>query len=236
MGQHCDIAGFAEQLLIGHHNVVKVDPALPLELACLLGCGVMTGVGAVMNTSPIRAGATAAVLGCGGVGLASIQAARLSYASQIVAIDVDDAKLELAQRCGATHVVNAGSQDSVAAVSALLNGGADYVYEAIGRASTVQQALAMTAPMGTCTVIGMLPMSDQVSVAAMDLMMGKTLRQSIMGSARPVVDIPLLVSHALAGRLDLAAMVDTTRPLDDLARAVDDLTSGNVIGRTVITF
>ena len=234
--QHCAVGGFAERLLVGHHNVVRVDPALPLEHACLLGCGVMTGAGAVLNTSPVRPGASVAVLGCGGVGLAAIQAARLAYAGEIVAVDVDDAKLELARRCGATRLVDARRDDPVAVAAALPGGGVDNAYEAIGRGETAQQALAMTAAFGTCTVVGILPLSDQISVAAMDLMMGKTLRQSVMGSARPTVDIPLLADHALAGRLDLAAMVDGTRSLDDLPGAIDDLAAGRVVGRTVVTF
>jgi S-(hydroxymethyl)glutathione dehydrogenase/alcohol dehydrogenase len=234
--QHCGLAGFAELFLVGHHNVVRIDKTLPLEQACMLGCGVLTGVGAVLNTTPIRPGATVVVIGCGGVGLAAIQGARLSYARRVVAVDLDDAKLKLAERCGATDLVNAADADPVDAVSSLLRGGADYVYEAIGRPATTQQAIAMTAMFGTCTVVGMMPPTEQVVISGMDLMMGKTVRQSVMGSPRPAVDIPRLVEHALAGRLDLDVMVEGTRPIDELPTALDDLEAGRVLGRTVVTF
>jgi S-(hydroxymethyl)glutathione dehydrogenase / alcohol dehydrogenase len=236
IGQHCGLGGFADHLLVGHHNVVKVDEALPLDRACLLGCGVLTGAGAVWNTTPVRAGRTVVVIGCGGVGLAAIQAARIAYAKTVVAVDVSDSKLELARRCGATDVVNANDGDAVAEVVDITRGGAEYVFEAIGRPQTTQQAIAMTAPMGTCTIIGMMPPEAEIVVSGMDLMIGRTIRQSVMGSARPVVDIPILVDHALAGRLDLEVMIEGTRTLDELPAALDDLEAGQVLGRTVIAF
>lgn len=234
--QHCGLAGFAEYLLVGKNHVVKIDKSLPLEQACVLGCGVLTGTGAVFNTTPVHAGATVAVIGCGGVGLAAIQAARLSYASRVVAVDLDDMKLQLAKECGATDVVNASADDPVAAVTSLVPGGVDYVFEAIGRAQTTQQGIAMTGMLGTCTVVGIMPPTAEITIAGMDLMMGKTVRQSLMGSARPGADIPRLVSHALAGRLDLAIMIEGTRTLDQLPSALDDLEAGKVVGRTIITF
>lgn len=236
VGQHCGLAGFAEYLLVGKHNVTKIDKTLPLEQACVLGCGVLTGTGAVLNTTPVRAGAGVAVIGCGGVGLAAIQGARLAYAGRIVAIDLDDAKLQLAKRCGATDVVNAGNDDPVEAVQALVPGGVDLVFEAIGRPETTQQGIAMAGMLGVCTVVGMMPPAAQVMMSGTDLLMGKTLRQSIMGSTRSAADIPRLVDHALAGRLDLDIMIEGTRSLDELPAALDDLAAGRVLGRTVITF
>ena len=236
VGQHCGLGGFADHLLVGKHNVTKIDRTLPLEQACVLGCGVLTGTGAVLNTSPVPAGASVAVIGCGGVGLAAIQGARLAYAGRIVAIDLDDAKLELAKRCGATDVVNASDDEPVPALHSLVPGGVDFVFEAIGRPETTQQGIAMTGPQGVCTVVGMMPPTAQVLVSGTDLMMGKTLRQSIMGSARSAADIPRLVDHALAGRLDLDVMIEGTRSLEELPTALDDLAAGRVLGRTVITF
>jgi S-(hydroxymethyl)glutathione dehydrogenase/alcohol dehydrogenase len=236
MHQFVGLGGFAETLLVHQHNVVAIDPALPLTRACLLGCGVLTGFGAVHNTARVEPGATVAVLGCGGVGLAAIQGARIAHARRIVAVDVDDEKLALAQRCGATDVIDATHDDPVAAVQALVPGGVNHAFEAIGRPATAQQALALTGPGGTLTLVGLLEPAEQLVVSGMDLMMGKTVQQSLMGSGRLVADIPLLVEHALAGRLDLDAMVSRERGLDELSAALDELDAGRVLGRTVITF
>ena len=178
------------------------DRSLTPPLArCRPGCGVLTGVGAVLNTAEVPAGATVAVIGCGGVGLAAIQGARLSYAKRIVAVDVDDTKLDLARRCGAPDVVNASRDDPVAAVQTITGGGADFVFEAIGRQETVQQGLGMVGFGGTLTVVGIVDVADQFSFTGADLLMGKRIQQSLMGSNRFAADIPMLVDHVLAGRL-----------------------------------
>jgi len=137
--QFVGLGGFAEHMLVSQHHLVKIDESLPLERACLLGCGVLTGVGAALRTAQVTAGSTVAVIGCGGVGLSVIQGARLAYADRIVAVDIDDEKLELARRNGATDVVNSARDEPVAAVQSLTRGGADFVFEAIGRAPTIQQ-------------------------------------------------------------------------------------------------
>ncbi len=234
--QMIGLSSFAEAMLLSQHNVVKIDPALPLSRACLLGCGVLTGAGAALNTAQVTAGSTVAVIGCGGVGLSVIQGARLAYARQIIAVDVDDEKLELARRCGATDVVNARNDDAVAAVQGLTMGGADFAFEAIGNPPTIQQALAMTGMGGVMTVVGIADPSAQFNFTGVDLMMGKTIKQSLMGSARFGADIPALVDHALAGRLDLDVMVSAERGLDDLPAVLDRLEAGAVLGREVITF
>jgi S-(hydroxymethyl)glutathione dehydrogenase/alcohol dehydrogenase len=234
--QFVGLSSFAESMLVSQHNVVKIDPALSLSRACLLGCGVLTGVGAALNTAQVTAGSTVAVVGCGGVGLSVIQGARLAYARRIIAVDVDDAKLELARQCGATDAVNAQHEDAVAAVQALAPGGVDFAFEAIGRPPTIQQALAMTGFGGTMTVVGIADPSDQFSFTGLDLMMGKVIRQSLMGSNRFAADIPALVAHALAGRLDLDLMVSAELGLDDLPAVLDQLEAGAVLGRAVITF
>jgi S-(hydroxymethyl)glutathione dehydrogenase/alcohol dehydrogenase len=234
--QFVSLGSFAEYMLVSQNNLVKIDPALPLSRACLLGCGVLTGAGAVLNTAQVPTGASVAVVGCGGVGLAAIQAARLSYAKQIIAVDVDDEKLELARRCGATDVVNATRDEPVAAVQSISGGGVDHAFEAIGRAPTIQQALAMTGGGGTLTVVGIADLADQFTVTGIDLLMGRRIQQSLMGSNRFVADIPMLVDHVLAGRLDLDVMVSTERPLEELPATLDQLDAGQVLGRAVITF
>ncbi len=232
--QFVSLGSFAEHMLVSQNNVVKVDPALPLERACLLGCGVLTGVGAVLNTAQVPVGATVAVVGCGGVGLAAIQGARLAYAKRILAVDVDDAKLDLALRCGATDVVNATRDDPVTAVQSITAGGVDHAFEAIGRPQTVQQALGMVGFGGTLTVVGIVDFADQFTFTGADLLMGKRIQQSLMGSNRFAADIPMLVEHALAGRLDLDAMVSTERALDDLPATLAELEAGTVLGRAVV--
>jgi S-(hydroxymethyl)glutathione dehydrogenase/alcohol dehydrogenase len=234
--QFVSLGSFAEFMLVSQNNVVKVDTALPLTRACLLGCGVLTGVGAVLNTAQVPVGATVAVIGCGGVGLSVVQGSRLAYAKQIVAVDVDDAKLELARRCGATDVVNATRDDPVAAVQSLTAGGADYVFEAIGRVPTIEQGLAMTGFGGTLTVVGIADPAGQFSMSGMDLLMGKRIQQSLMGSNRFAADIPMLVDHSLAGRLDLDVMVSTERSLEEVPSTLDELDAGKILGRAVITF
>ena len=236
VNQFVALGSFAERMLVSQNNVVKIDPALPLSRACLLGCGVLTGVGAALNTAQVTAGSSVAVIGCGGVGLSVIQGARLAYARRIIAIDVDEAKLDLARRCGATDVVNVRQDDAVAAVQALTRGGVDFAFEAIGQQSTVQQALALTGFGGVLTIVGIVDPGAQFTVTGADLLMGKTIQQSLMGSNRFAADIPALVDHALAGRLDLDMMVSVERPLDELPATLDELDAGQILGRAVITF
>jgi S-(hydroxymethyl)glutathione dehydrogenase/alcohol dehydrogenase len=236
MHQFVGISSFAEQMLLSQHNVVRIDPSLPLEQACLLGCGVLTGVGAALRTAGVTPGSTVAVIGCGGVGLSVLQGARLAYARKIVAIDVDEAKLELARRCGATDVVDASEVDAVEALNSVVPGGVDFAFEAIGRPETAQQAIAMTGFGGVMTLVGMAAPDAQFTVSGLDMMLGKTIQQSVMGSNRFGADIPLLAEHALAGRLDLDVMVSETHELDELPSTVDRLEAGHVLGRAVFTF
>jgi S-(hydroxymethyl)glutathione dehydrogenase/alcohol dehydrogenase len=234
--QHCGLAGFAEQMLVSQHNVVKIDSTLALNRACLLGCGVLTGTGAALKTANVQPFSTVAVIGCGGVGLSIIQASRIAYASRIIAVDVDDAKLDLARKCGATDGVNASSDDPVHSVQTLTGGGVDFALEAIGLPDTAQQALAMTARNGTMTLAGIIDLDHALTITGVDLVMGKTIKQSLMGSASAAADIPRLVDHALAGRLDLDVMVSTERPLDELPTTLNELDRGEVLGRAVIRF
>jgi S-(hydroxymethyl)glutathione dehydrogenase/alcohol dehydrogenase len=232
--QFVGLGGFAEHMLVSQHHLVKIDDTLPLERACLLGCGVLTGVGAALRTAQVTAGSSVAVIGCGGVGLSVIQGARLAYADRIVAVDVDDEKLALARKNGATDVVNSASDEPIAAVQSLTHGGADFVFEAIGRAPTIQQGIAMTGFSGVFTSVGIVDLGAQMTFSGLDLLSGKRIQQSLMGSNRFAADIPALVKHVLAGRLDLEVMVSAERPLDDLPATLQDLEAGKVLGRSVI--
>jgi S-(hydroxymethyl)glutathione dehydrogenase/alcohol dehydrogenase len=221
-------------MLVSQHHLVKIDDRLPLTRACLLGCGVLTGVGAALNTAQVTPGSTVVVVGCGGVGLSVIQGARLAYADRIVAVDVDDTKLDLARRNGATDVVNSNRDDPVSAVQSVTSGGADFAFEAIGRAPTIQQALAMTGFGGVFTSVGIVDVGAELRFTGMDLLTGKRIQQSLMGSNRFAADIPMLVDHALAGRLDLDVMVSSERTLDELPATLQELEAGQILGRAVI--
>jgi S-(hydroxymethyl)glutathione dehydrogenase/alcohol dehydrogenase len=234
--QFVGLSGFAEYMLVGQNNVVKIRDEMPLDRACLLGCGVLTGVGAALNTAQVHAGSTVVVIGAGGVGLSIIQGARIAHATTIVAVDVDDDKLALASALGATATVNATVEDGSARVVELTGGGADFVFEAIGNPTTVQQGLSMCGLGGTLTVVGIMDLGAALTVTGADLLMGKRIQQSVMGSNRFVDDIPRLVDHYLAGRLDLDRLVNDTVTLDDVPRVLDDLDAGRVLGRTVVSF
>ena len=234
--QFCGLGGFAEYMLVGQNTLVKIRDDMPLDRACLLGCGVLTGVGAVLNTAQVEGGSSVAVIGVGGVGLSVVQGSRIARASTIVAVDVDDAKLELASQLGATATVNAAEGDAVARVVELTGGGADYVFEAIGNPATVQQGLAMAGAGGLLTVVGIMDYGASFTMSGIDLLMGKRVQQSMMGSNRFVSDIPRLVEHYLEGRLDLDHLVGATAPLDEVPGVLQELEAGRVLGRTVITF
>jgi len=234
--QFAGLGSYAEWMLLGQNNVVKVRDDMPLDRACLLGCGVLTGVGAVMNTAQVPAGASVVVIGCGGVGLSVIQGARLANAGSIIAVDLDDTKLALASALGATATVNARTEDPVATVVEMTGGGADFVFEAIGNETAARQGLAMAGMRGTLTVVGILDHAATITISGADLMMSKRVQQSMMGSNRFVADIPILVDHYMARRLDLDHIVGATKTLDDVPQALADLEAGTVVGRTVITF
>jgi len=179
------IGGFAERAVVPAGCAVRVDPDLPLETICLIGCGVTTGVGAVLNTAGIRPGTTVAVLGCGGVGLSVVQGARIAGAKTLVAVDPVAAKRELALRLGATHAVDPRVEDSTRAVRKIVPGGVHYAFEVIGRAETVSQAFAMVRPSGMAVVVGVMSPADSIPIRAGGFQQQKMLIGSAYGSAVP---------------------------------------------------
>jgi NDMA-dependent alcohol dehydrogenase len=218
-------------------SVVKIDPEVPLERAALIGCGVMTGVGAVINTAGVEPGSSTVVFGAGGVGLNAVQACRLAGAAMIVAVDTLDAKLELARSFGATHTVNATEEGNIVRVlRRLTGGGADYAFECVGRGEVVAQAYGALGKGGTAVVVGVAPPSDKTSISTASLTFSeKTLTGSYYGSARPRQDFPRLLSLYRAGRLMLDELVTSTYSIDEAPRAFEDLIAGKN-ARGVIVF
>jgi S-(hydroxymethyl)glutathione dehydrogenase/alcohol dehydrogenase len=235
------IAGFAgagtwaESLILPHQGVVKIDPDTPHEIASLVGCGVMTGVGAALNTAGVTAGSSVVVFGCGGVGISAIQGARVAGASEIVAVDLVDSKLEDAQRFGATHAVKPDELDSAKA-SITGGDGFDYAFEAIGLPQTMRSAYDVTRRGGTTCIIGVGGLDKQLVFNAFELFFDeKTLKGSYYGSADVRSDFGRMLRLWRSGRLDLEGMISKKIAIDDVNGAVADLKAGTVI-RSVITF
>lgn len=226
-------ACFAEHTVVARGGVVPIPRELPLWQAALLGCGVVTGMGAVRNVARVRAGEAVAVIGCGGVGLQVVNGCRLAGASVIIAIDRVPAKLELARALGATHVVDAAEADPVAAVHALTDGGVDHAFEVIGRSETIRLAWDAVRAGGSAVVVGMAPYGVEASVPAMDFLSDKSLLGTYYGSGDPAAELPELAALALAGDLELARVVTHAVPLEGIGAALDRLRSGEG-ARTVL--
>jgi S-(hydroxymethyl)glutathione dehydrogenase / alcohol dehydrogenase len=233
MFQFLGLSSFAEWMLVGENALVRIRDDMPLEQASLLGCGVMTGLGAVFNTARVRPGETVAVIGCGGVGLACIQGARIAGAGRIIAVDRVADKLETARQLGASDIVDGSATDPVEAVRELTGGGVDHAFEAIGLPATVEQCIAMLIGDGTATVVGMMPADAEVRVKGSDFMAAKHIQCSIMGSNRFRVDIPRYVNFCLDGRLKLDQMISARRPIEEINLAFDDMKAATV-ARSVI--
>jgi S-(hydroxymethyl)glutathione dehydrogenase / alcohol dehydrogenase len=233
--QFLKMSSFAEMMLIHEHGLVKIREEMPLDRAALIGCGVTTGLGAVFNTAKVEAGATVAVLGCGGIGLSAIQGARIAGANRIVAVDMLDSKLELAKSFGATDTVNAGAGDPVAQVMELIPGGVHYAFEAIGLKVAAEQAFNMLRRGGTATVIGMIPIGQNIELPGVAFLSEKKIQGSAMGSNRFRVDMPRYVDMYLDGRLKLDELVSARIGLDDVNDGFEAMKSGE-IARSVIVF
>ena len=219
------VACFAGHAVVPVAGAVPLPGSIPLWQAALLGCGVVTGIGAVNRARP-RVGSSVCVIGCGGVGLQVVAGARLAGAGTIIAIDLDQAKLELALRRGATHAVNAADADVVERVRALTGDGVDYAFEVVGSARTIRQAWDVLAPGGTATVVGVSPRGVEVALPAIDFLSEKTITGCYYGSGDVNTAIAELTRLIADGRLDLAEVVSDLIGLDDVQAALDRLRQG----------
>ncbi len=234
--QFANLSSFAEQMLCPQRSLVKIRDDMPLDRASLIGCGVTTGLGAALNTVHVRAGSSVVIIGCGGVGLAAIQGARIVGASRIIAVDAQSWKFDLARKCGATDCIDATDGDAVAAVHALTGGGVDFAFECIGLVPTVQQAVAMTGRGGTTVLVGVVPITELVPVSAADLtLQEKKITGSYMGSNRFRFDMPKYIDFYLDGRLFLDEMISSRIALEDVNEAFDHMRKGEA-ARQVIVF
>jgi Zn-dependent alcohol dehydrogenase len=230
MGVSC----FAEQVVVSAKSVVAVPPGVPMRIAAVAGCAVITGVGAVLNVVGECAGLALLVMGAGGVGLSAVMGARLVGADPVVVVDVDASKLELARSLGATRVVHAGEEDAVEAVLAAAPDGVDFAIEAVGRAETLQQSIACLRPGGTVVAVGLGPAGATFAVPINELVQRqKRVVGSLYGSSNPPIDLPRLFRLYLAGRLPLDALVGEEYTLESVNEAYDALTHG-AVGRAVV--
>jgi S-(hydroxymethyl)glutathione dehydrogenase/alcohol dehydrogenase len=234
--QFIGVSSYAEAMLLHENSLVKIDPALPLDRAALVGCGVLTGVGAALRSSGLEPGQTVAVFGCGGVGLSIVQGAVIGGARQIIGVDMFASKLEMAKRLGATHVVNTAEDDPVKAVRALAGGlGVDHAFEAVGDAKLVRQAIESLAIRGTATIVGVLPPDAMIEFPWMAIRPECRVQTSRMGSNRFRLDIPLYLDFYRQGRLKLDEMVTKRGRLGDINEAFRAMKAGEV-ARTVLVF
>ena len=229
------IGAFADKTLVAAGQCTKVDPSASPAAVGLLGCGVMAGLGAAINTGNVQRGDSVAVIGCGGVGAAAIAGARLANAATIIAIDLDDRKLEGAKNLGATHTINAGDGDVVEAIQALTGGfGADVVIDAVGRPETWKQAFYGRDLAGTVVLVGVPTPEMQLELPLLDVFgRGGSLKSSWYGDCLPSRDFPMLVDLYQQGRLDLDAFVTEKIGIDDVEAAFTKMHHGDVL-RSVV--
>lgn len=225
-------ACFAERTVIDAAGAVPIPKDLPLQQAALLGCGVVTGFGAVRNVAGVRIGDTVCVIGCGGVGLQVVAAARIAGASRIIAVDRDAEKLVLARARGATDCVLSGP-DAAAEIKRLSDGGVDYALEVVGRAETIRLAWDAIRAGGTAVVVGLAPRGVEVSIPGIEFLSDKAIKGCYYGSGNVALELPQLVRLVTDGRLDLGEVVSHTTDLHGINDALDRLRAG-VGARTII--
>jgi Zn-dependent alcohol dehydrogenase len=226
--QFANASVFAEKTVIREQGAIPFDQRVPFDRACLIGCGIMTGFGAVVNRAQVRTGARMAVFGVGGIGLNCVQGGVLAGASTIIAVDVMPQKLEWAKRFGATHTIDSSKDDPVAAIRDLTGGGADYTFEAVGNVTVIHQALEALGPGGSLTIVGVPKLGTRFDFVVHALYQNKAILGCRYGTARPRVDFPMLADLYLNGRLKIDELITAHYRLDEFDRALADLRQGNL--------
>ena len=235
VNQMLNLSAFAEQMLVHEHACVAIDRDMPLDRAAVIGCAVTTGAGTIFNACKLVPGETVAVIGCGGVGLAAINAARIAGAGRVIAVDPVAEKRELAKVLGATDAFDPTADGAAGAILELTKGGVDYAVEAVGRQASADLAVQLLRRGGTATILGMMPLDCKVGLSAIDLLSGKKLQGAIMGMNRFPVDLPRLVDFYLRGLLDLDTIIAERIPLAGVNDGFEKMKQGHS-ARSVIVF
>lgn len=230
-----NLSCFTERTVIREQSAIPIDTRVPFDRAALIGCGIMTGVGAVVNRAKVEVGATMAVFGLGGIGLSCVQGGVLAGASKIIAVDVVPEKLKLAQQFGATHVLDGGKVDAVAAIKDLTGGGADYTFECVGNLAVIKQALDALGAGGSLTIVGVPKLGSSFEFVVQALYQNKAILGCRYGTARPRRDFPMLADLYLTGRLKIDELISRHYALTDFAQALADLKAGH-LARGVFRF
>jgi S-(hydroxymethyl)glutathione dehydrogenase/alcohol dehydrogenase len=234
--QYLQLGTYAEMATVPDVSVIPIRKDAPMEVVCLVSCGVMTGFGSVVNRAQVKPGSTVVVYGCGGIGLNAIQMASIMGASKVIAVDVLPQKLEWSREFGATHLVNAANEDPVTRIQEICgDGGADYAFEAVGSQKTMEQAFEAIHRGGMAVMIGVAPQGTKVSVESGALLSEKILTGTGFGSARQRVDLPKIIDMFMEGKYKLRELISQFVELEDINRAYAQLEAGEV-RRSVIRY
>jgi S-(hydroxymethyl)glutathione dehydrogenase / alcohol dehydrogenase len=235
VSQFVNLSGFSEMMLVHERALVKIDRDIPMDVAAIMGCAITTGMGAVFNTAKVRPGETVAVIGCGGIGLSVIQAARITGAGRIIAVDRSPLKAEAAKAYGATDAVIADGNE-VAAIVEMTKGGVDHAFEAVGLAATAEAAFNTTKVGGVATIVGLLPQGEKVSVDSTMLTFDRRVQGSSMGSNRFRIDIPRYMKMYESGLLKVDEMISAHIGLGEVDAALVALDHSDGVTRSVAMF
>ncbi len=235
VNQMLNLSAFSEQMLIHENACVAIDKDMPLDRAAVIGCAVTTGAGTIFNACAVTPGESVLVVGCGGVGLATINAAKIAGAGKVIAVDPIPEKRAMAEVLGATHTIDPTADGAQAEILALSNGGVDWGIEAVGRQASADMAVASLRRGGTAVILGMMPLDCKVGLGAMDLLGGKKLMGAIMGMNHFPVDLPRLVDFYMRGLLDLDTIISERIPLDEINSGFDKMRAGHS-ARSVVVF
>jgi S-(hydroxymethyl)glutathione dehydrogenase/alcohol dehydrogenase len=236
INHYLQVAGYATHSVLMEESVIPIRKDAPLDVVCLVSCGVLAGAGPVFNRAKVPPGASVAVWGCGGVGLNTIQAAKLVGAGKIIAVDVMPQKLAWAEEFGATHVVNAATEDPVARVQAISStGGVDFAFELVGTQATIEQAVLATHRGGTAVVVGVCPAGTKISLDPSLFLQQRVLTGSSFGAGHQRTDVPMLIDLYMSGKYKLEELISRRVPLSDVNLAYDALLKGEV-KRSVVVY